>query len=402
MSECCRAVKISDNVYWVGAIDWSLVDFHGYLTKRGTTYNAFLVMADKITLIDTVKKPFRDEMIKRISSVVDPSKIDYIVSNHSEMDHSGCLESMIDLVDPEKVFASANGLRALKAHFHGIEDSITTVKDGETLSLGNMNLTFFETKMLHWPDSMISYLDSDRVLFSQDGFGMHLASSERFADEIPWDTVHYEAKKYYANILLLYAPQTRKLIEKLLGLNLDVAILAPDHGPLWRGEGIGRIIGLYSDWAKGVKENTGVVVYDTMWGSTETMARAVAEGMARAGLSVRVLSLKSSHRSDIITEIMGAKALAIGSPTMNNQLFPTIADLLCYVKGLKPQNMLVSAFGSYGWSGEALGQLKGALNEMGLNFVGEGVRTVYVPMPEVLESCHALGVALGGGDCLRR
>lgn len=399
MSDCCRAVKITENVYWVGAIDWSLVDFHGYLTKRGSTYNAFLVMADKVTLIDTVKKPFRDEMLRRISSVVDPSRIEYIVSNHSEMDHSGCLESMISIVKPEKVFASINGQRALEAHFHGLGDGITTVKDGETLDLGNMNLTFFETKMLHWPDSMIGYLDRDRVLFSQDGFGMHLASSERFADELPWDSVHFESKKYYANILLLYASQTRKLLEKLNGLNLDVAVLAPDHGPLWRDDGIGRIIGLYSDWARGVKEDIGVVVYDTMWGSTEMMARAVADGMADSGLSVRVLSLKANHRSDIITEIMGACALAIGSPTMNNQLFPTIADLLCYMKGLKPQNLRVSAFGSYGWSGEALAMVKGTFDEMKLNFVGEGVRTIYVPTREILGKCHALGKDLGINEC---
>jgi len=332
MGEAFRSVKVTDNVYWVGAVDWAVRDFHGYLTGRGSTYNAYLVMADKITLIDTVKKPFRHELISRISSVVDPGKIDYIVSNHSEMDHSGCLPEIMETVQPEKVFASAMGVKALGEHFN-INRELVPVKDGETVSLGNMNLTFLETRMLHWPDSMVSYLAEDNLLFSQDGFGMHLASSERFADELPDDVIEYEAVKYFANILLLYSPLIDKLLERIQSLGIQIDIIAPDHGPIWRND-IDKILGIYARCAAQKPANKAVILYDTMWGSTELMARAIAEGLTDSGTKVKVISLRASHRSDVPQELIDAGALVVGSPTINNGIFPTVADVLTYLKGL--------------------------------------------------------------------
>ena len=231
MAESLRAVRVTDRVYWVGARDWEVREFHGYRTSRGTTYNAFLVLADKVTLVDTVKAPHRREMMARIRSVIEPTKIDYIISNHSEMDHSGCLPETIAAVKPEKVFASANGVRALEAHFH-MGGGVEAVKNGSTLSLGNMHVTFVETKMLHWPDSMVSYLAEEKILFSQDAFGQHLASQTLWADEIPQDVLYEEAAKYYANILLPFSPLVAKTVSALKAMNLDPAVLAPDHGPL--------------------------------------------------------------------------------------------------------------------------------------------------------------------------
>ncbi len=227
------AVQISEHVYWVGAIDWAIRDFHGYLTERGTTYNAFLILADKVTLIDTVKAPFRQELLARIASVIDPARIDYIISNHAEMDHSGCLPEIIRAVQPEKVFASTLGVKALQDHFHA-DIALTPVKDGETLSLGNMHVSFLETRMVHWPDSMFTFLVEEGVLFSNDGFGMHLAGTVRFDDEVERAVLVHQAAKYYANILLPFSSLIAKLLEKVRGLNLDIRLIAPDHGPVWR------------------------------------------------------------------------------------------------------------------------------------------------------------------------
>jgi len=390
MNPAFQATQVSNRVYWVGAIDWAIRDFHGYSTGRGTTYNAYLVLADKITLIDTVKAPFREEMLSRIASVVEPEKIDYIVSNHSEMDHSGSLPEVIRAVRPERVFASTIGAKTLNEHFSAGVD-VGTVKDGETLSLGNMNLKCFETRMLHWPDSMISYLAEEEVLFSQDGFGMHLASGERFADELDKGVLEEEAAKYFANILMPYAPLVTKLLDRLGVLGVPVKVLAPDHGPIWRRD-IERVLGYYGTWAKQAPARKAVVVYDTMWQSTALMARTIGEGLTAGNVHARLLPLGSSHRSDVVTELLDAGALLVGSPTMNNHMFPTVADCLTYLKGLKPANLIGAAFGSYGWSGEAIGHILDELAGMKIRIVGEGLKVKYVPDAGALDRCRSLGM----------
>lgn len=387
-----QAIRITDKVYWVGAIDWGIRNFHGYLTSMGTTYNAYLVMADKITLIDTVKAPFMNEMLSRISSVVQPEKIDYIISNHSEMDHTGALPSTVKATNPEKVFASIMGAKALNAHF-GPSLEPVPLKDGEALSLGNMHMSFVHTPMLHWPDSMVSYLAEEKVLFSQDAFGMHLASTERFDDELPDSLLEHEAAKYYANILLPFSPLISKLLTKLPTLNLDIDLVAPDHGPIWRS-GFDDVLSWYSTWSAQKPTQNAVVVYDTMWQSTALMARAICDGLMAEGLSVSVLPLESSHRSDLATAVLRAGAILVGSPTINNNMFPTVADAMTYLKGLKPRNLVGAAFGSYGWSGESVGQLTDVLKSMGVELVGEGLKVNYVPEAAALEECSSLGTAV--------
>jgi flavorubredoxin len=384
-----KAVKVTDDVWWVGAVDWNIRDFHGYRTPRGSSYNAYLIMADKITLVDTVKAPFREEMMGRIADVVDPERIDYVVSNHSEMDHSGCLREVIAAVKPEKVIASAVGAKTLRELFP-FDREITPVKDGETLSLGNRTLTFMETRMLHWPDSMFAYLNEEELLFSQDGFGMHLASLERFDDQIDPAILDYEAATYYANIILPYSPLVLKLLAKVTAAGLSFKIIAPDHGPVWRKD-IGGIIGRYARWAAQKPTAKAVVVYATMWKSTEKMARAIGEGMAAGGLRVKVMSMDTVHRSDVVYELLGAGALAVGSSTLNNNMLPGMADVLTYLKGLKPQNLVGAAFGSYGWSGEAVHQVEEILVGMKVEIAGEGIRVKNVPDGEVLARCYDLG-----------
>jgi len=390
MSEVFKAAKVTDHVHWVGAIDWALREFHGHLTSRGTTYNAYLILADKITLVDTVKSSFREEMLSRIASVIDPGDITYVISNHSEMDHSGSLPEVIEAVKPEKVFASVMGANALAAHFR-LDREIVAVKDGESISLGNMNVSFVETRMLHWPDSMFTYLAEDGVLFSQDVFSMHLASTERFDDEIDDDILEDEAAKYFANILLPLSSPVTKLLEKIGGLDITMRIVATDHGPIWRKD-VNRIVELYSRWAAQKPTKKAVVAYDTMWQSTAMMARAIGEGLKAGGADAKLMPLRACHRSDVATEILDAGALLVGSPTLNNNLFPTVADALTYLKGLKPRNLIGAAFGSYGWSGEAVGQVEDVLRGMKVDLIGESIKVKYVPDDEALAQCYSQGM----------
>jgi len=393
MDRFLKAVKITDTVYWVGAIDWNIRNFHGYATSRGSTYNAFLVLADKVTLIDTVKAPFFGDMMARIRSVIDPAKIDYIVSNHAEMDHSGSLPQALAAIRPEKLFASAMGEKALKAHF-GEDLPVTAVKNGESIDLGNDTLTFVETRMLHWPDSMVSYLAKQKLLFSQDAFGMHLAGSERFADEYSEWLLEEEGKKYFANILLLQAPKVLALLDSLPGLNLDVEIIAPDHGPLWRGELLDWPLRQYRKWALQQDKKRAVVVYDTMWGSTALLANAIADGIRDCQVEVDVICMSCSDRSEVILRLLDADLVAVGSPTMNNQMFPTVADVLTYVRGLKPQNLHGVAFGSFGWSGEAPKQIAEILTAMKVELAAPPFSVKYVPTEEDLKQAFELGRTL--------
>ncbi|MBN2689760.1 MAG: FprA family A-type flavoprotein [Gammaproteobacteria bacterium] len=388
-----KAIKISENTYWVGAIDWGLRDFHGYATNRGTTYNAYLILDnDGAILIDTVKAPFYAEMMARISSIIDPKSIKYIISNHAEMDHSGSLPQAIQDIKPAKVYASKMGVTALKDHFNmdlGIEVAPTE------LTLGHAKLKFIETRMLHWPDSMFTFFENDGILFSQDGFGMHLASSKIFADENNREIVYYESAKYFANILLPYTPFIKKLFTALPSLNLNIKMIAPDHGPIWRTkEDIDFILSNWQKWSEQKYYNKAVILYDTMWQSTAKLARSIADGLMDNGVEVVVMPISVVHRSDISTELLEAGALLIGSPTINQQIFPSIADSICYLKGLKPQNLIGQVFGSHGWAGEALKILTKDLTEMGVELAAEPLGVKYVPNENDLIQAHELGAKI--------
>ena len=386
MEKYLNAVKVTGNVWWVGAIDWNVRNFHGYSTNRGTTYNAFLIIDEKVTLIDTVKAPFYDEMRARILSVLPSGKIDYLVSLHSEMDHSGAIPRTVAELKPERIFASPMGVKALAAHF-GSSLNIETLATGDKLPLGSETLAFVETKMLHWPDSMAAYLDNAKILFSQDAFGMHLASAELFAENIPAGVLEEEGKKYFANILLLQAQKILALLDSIPGLGFDIDIIAPDHGPLWRGEMCALPLANYRKWALQEGKKRAVVVYDTMWNSTAAMAEAIANGIRNAGMAVDVYNLQTIDRSDVMTALMDAALLAAGAPTMNNQMFPSMADMLTYMKGLKPKNITAFAFGSFGWSGEGAKNIHTALSEMGFAMpLAAPLAAKYVPAMEDLKN----------------
>ncbi len=383
-----KAVEIADGIYWVGVIDWNIRDFHGYSTYQGTTYNAFLIMDDKITLIDTVKKEFAEELIAKISQIVDPKKIEYVISNHTEMDHSGSLPRLMHKIGEDKpLYCSKMGHKNLSRHFSQ-KWNYHPVETGDKLNIGKRTLTFLETRMIHWPDSMFTYLNEDKILFSSDGFGQHYASMERFDDEVG-DEIMPHALKYFANILMLYSSHILKLMDKVMQMALPFDMICPDHGIIWRKDP-SKIISSYLDWCHQNPKRKALVVYDTMWHSTETMAEAIAEGLAGEGVDVKPLSLRHCHRSDIMTEVMDAGAVIIGSPTLNNGLFPTVADFLTYMKGLRPKGKIGAAFGSYGWSGESVKLINKELEAMRFQVIDPGVRIQYVPDEKGFEACREL------------
>jgi flavorubredoxin len=389
-----KPVQIAENVYDVGVTDWNIRDFHGYSTYRGTTYNAFLILDDKITLIDTVKSDHTDQLLDHISRIVDPEKIDVVISNHTEMDHSGGIPRIMHRIGEDKpIYCSKMGYKNLAKHFHQRKFNYCPVEDGATLQLGSRSLTFMETRMLHWPDSMFTYLREDEILFSSDAFGQHYAGYEEFDDEVG-EVIMPHAKKYFANILLPYAPLIAKLIEKVKQTGLRLRMICPDHGILWRKDP-GKILEAYAAWGLQESRNKAVLVYDSMWHSTEMMAEAVAEGIAEQGGAVHLMRLRKCHRSDVVTEILDAKAVVVGSPTLNNGIFPTLADFLCYLKGLKPKQKIGAAFGSYGWSGEAAGLIQDALEQMKFEMVTPALKVQYVPGKAELEACREFGRSIG-------
>ena len=369
--------------------DWNIRDFHGYSTQSGTSYNAFLIIDEKITLIDTVKSDFSDQLIANISSIIDPKKIDYVVSNHTEMDHSGGLPRVMHKIGEDKpLICSKMGFKNLSRHFPQ-KLNYRAVENGEELSLGSRTLTFLETRMLHWPDSMFTYLKEDKILFSSDAFGQHYAGFEKF-DDIIGNAIMPHAKKYFANILLLYSPLILKLVETVTRLGLEFNMICPDHGVIWRKDP-GKIINAYVEWSKQEPEKKALVIYDTMWHSTEIMADAIASGISEKGVEVRPMHLRKCHRSDVMTEVLDAKAIIVGSPTLNNGLFPTVSDFLTYMKGLKPLNKIGAAFGSYGWSGESVKLITQSLEEMKFDVVDPGLKIQYVPDKEGIDACCQLG-----------
>lgn len=381
-----KAKQIKENIHWVGVKDWNLREFHGYATPYGSTYNSYIIMAEKIALIDGVKACLSPEMIRRVQSVVEFSKIDYLVVNHVEMDHSGNVPEIMKLAPQAKIVTDAAGKMALEAHFDTTGWRYEIVKTGDSLSLGNKTLEFMATPMLHWPDSMMTYLREDKVLFSNDGFGQHIASDGLLVNEQPMDVVMREAQSYYANILYPFAAQAEKALATAGDLRLDIEMIAPSHGCIWNGKNeVSTIISAYAKWASGEDAGKAVIVYDSMWGATAAMANEIMAVFQDAGIPVSKHCLTVENVSEIMPKFLDAKYICIGNPTLNNQLFPRVAGFLTYMKGLAPRNKLGLAFGSYGWKPGVVNQIKAVFDELGWKTT-ESFEAKYTPKAETLES----------------
>lgn len=387
------AIKLNNSVRWVGKIDWELRRFHGeeLSTHHGSSYNSYLVQDQKTVLIDTVWGPFAQEFVNDLKREIDLHQIDYIVANHGEPDHSGALPLLMHEIPGTPIYCTANAVKSLKGQYHA-DWNFKVVKTGERLSLGTKDLIFIEAPMLHWPDTMFSYLTEDNILFSNDGFGQHYASHQMFNDLVNQEELYYEAMKYYANILTPFSKMVTKKIAEILALNLPLEMICPSHGIMWRQNPL-QIVERYQKWAQDYQENQITIVYDTMWNSTRRMAEAIAEGIKQADRQVEVKLFNSARadKNDILTEVFRSKAVLVGSPTVNKGVLSSIGSFLEEIKGLSFKNKKAAAFGAYGWSGESMATISKGLSEAGFNVVSDGLRLLWNPDAESLARCADFG-----------
>lgn len=393
-----KATELAKGVYWVGAIDWNLRDYHGY-TLPGTTYNAYLVVGEKIALIDTTYPGFEGQMLDRVASIIDPLKIDYVIANHVEMDHSGGLPKIAKMLPGVPIYCTEEGVKGFNRHYDTEGWNFHVIKSGETLDLGGKTLVFLEAPMLHWPDSMFTYLAEDEILFPNDAFGQHIASSERFDDELGTDEAMEHAQKFFANLIIPLAPKVLKKLGEVTDLNIGIKMVAPSHGVIWRENAIG-IITAYADWSNGISKDKVTIVYDTMHGSTTRMAQAIAEGVIEGGCEAKVCMLKDgryegTHRSDVVTDILDSKAVIVGTPTLQDEPLPTVDGFMCYLRGLRPgrltEKKLGFTFGSHGGSGGAVKIVEADMRTAGIEIFREPIEVNYRPDAEEIELCHRAG-----------
>ncbi len=387
--------KITESIYWVGVVDWNLRHFHGHelSTHRGSSYNAYLILDDRKVLVDTVWEPFRDDLIRNIGEVIDPSEIDLIVANHAEPDHSGSLDAIRELAPNAEIVVSRRGAESTEGHYHG-SWNYHRVKTGDRISIGSRELVFIEAPMLHWPDSMFTYVTGDNVLLSNDAFGQHFASDYRFNDLVDSKTLYAEALKYYVNILTPFSEQVLQKVDELFSMGVPVDMIAPSHGVIWRDDPL-QIANTYRGWAAQEPETRAVILFDTMWNATRRMAEAIGDGLADAGVPYRILQTAVTDRNDALVEVFRSKGVIIGSPTLNNGVLPAIRPLLEDIRGLRFKNRVGAAFGSYGWSGESTRIIEEHFRECAIPVL-TGVRCKWQPRAQDLEACRALGREMAG------
>jgi flavorubredoxin len=397
-----KATELAQGVYWVGAIDWNLRDYHGY-TLPGTTYNAYLIVGEeKTALIDTCYPGFEDQVLGRVASVIDPKKIDVVIANHIEVDHSGGLPKIAKMLPGVPIYCTEVAVKGFARHYDTEDWNLKVVKTGERLDLGKKTLVFLEAPMLHWPDSMFTYLAEEEILFPNDAFGQHVASSERFDDELGKDVALAHAKKFFANLIIPLAPKVLKKLGEVGDLGIGIRMIAPSHGIIWRSHAA-DIVKAYVEWSKGISKDKVTIVYDTMHGSTDMMAKALADGAMDGGLEVKVCLLKDGryegcHRSDIVAEMLDSKAILVGSPTLEDEVLPTVAGFLSYLRGLRPgrlgEKKVGFAFGSHGGHGGAVEQIAADMKTAGIEVIDGGMEVYFRPDADEREACYRAGLAL--------
>lgn len=388
---------INDSVKWVGKIDWELRTFHGeeYSTHRGSSYNSYLVRDEKTVLIDTVWRPFAKEYVENLKKEIDLSKIDYIIINHAEPDHSGALPELMKEIPNTPIYCTANAVKSIKGHYHQ-NWNFVEVKTGDKLNIGSKDIVFIEARMLHWPDTMFSYLTGDAILFSNDAFGQHYASELMYNDLVDQAELYQEAIKYYANILTPFSKLVEKKIEEVVALNVPVSMICTSHGIIWRDNPL-QIVNQYMEWAKDYQENQVTILYDTMWDATKRMAEAIAKGVKSVNptLNIKLFNTSKADKNDVITEVFKAKMVLVGSSTINKGILHSVAGVLEQMKGLSFKNKKAAAFGSYGWSGESVKMIEEELKKAGFELIDEGIKALWNPDEASIEKCVELGKKIG-------
>jgi len=387
------AFSIKENISWVGKVDWELRAFHGqeYSTHRGSSYNSYLVRDTKTALIDTVWGPFSGEFVENLKKEIALDEIDFVIANHGESDHSGALPELMRHIPDVPIYCTSNAIKSLKGHYHQDWD-FQVVKTGDTLSLGSKEFIFIEAPMLHWPDSMMSYLTGDNVLFSNDAFGQHIATELMYNDLVDQAELFQEAIKYYANILTPFSKLVDKKIKDVLALKVPVDMICPSHGVIWRDDPL-QIVKKYVEWANAYSENQITIAYDTMWNGTRRMAEAIAKGIEAADpdVTVKLFNVARSDKSDLITEIFKSRVVLIGSPTVNKGILSAAAAILEEMEGLSFKNKKAAAFGCYGWSGEAIAVISERLKEGGFQVMNDGIMELWNPNSEAIDNCIRFG-----------
>ena len=383
--------SLHENIDWVGYVDSDVRDFHGYKTARGSTYNSYLVRDEKTALIDTVKAPFVDTLLSHVSELTSLNNIDYIICNHAEPDHSGGLPSVMKACPSAELVCDEKCRKALSMHYDTNGWKWKIVADGDSISLGKRSLVFIETPMVHWPESMFTYVPEEKLLFSMDAFGQHYASANRFDDEESLDVIMEEAKTYYANIVMLYGKQISKVLDR--AATIEIEMIAPSHGVIWR-KNLGTIISAYKDWVVCKPSPKVLVLYDTMWKSTQLMAEAILEGASAEGIDAKLFNVRDTHITTLATETLDAAAIAVGSPTLNMTIMPHIAAALTYLKGLRPAGKSGFAFGSYGWAKSGPSEIEECLKGMKVDILREPILSQFVPTEDILSECREAGKLL--------
>ncbi len=376
--------KINDNITWVGKTDWNIKKFHGneYSTFKGTTYNSYLVRDEKTALIDTVWRPYADEFIENLKQEIDLKDIDYIIANHAEVDHSGSLPRLMELIPDKPIYCTQGGIQSLKGHYHK-DWNFLPVETGQKLSLGKKDLIFIEAMMLHWPDSMFCYLTGDNVLFSNDAFGQHYATEQLYNDFVDQCELYVEAIKYYANILTPFSRLVIQKIDELKSLDVPVDMICPSHGVIWRDNPM-QIVNKYMDWANDYQEDRVLILYDTMWGGTALLADALKEGIQDKA-EVKIMRVSTADKSDMITEVFRSKIVLFGSPTVNAGILSLMAAILEQVKGMKFKDKKAASFGCFGWSGESIEVMNNLIKEAGLELINNGYSCLWEPDGDILK-----------------
>ena len=392
-----KAVEIKKDIFWVGAVDFGCHNFHGYsIAPKGTSYNAYLVKDEKNVLFDTVQAHEADAFIAHIQQILELEKIDYIVVNHLELDHAGCLARLVECCKPEKIFCSTMGLKSMAGYFDTTGWPVQAVKSGDSINIGKRNIQFLETRMLHWPDSMFSYIPEDKLLISNDAFGQNIACSCLYSHEVDPGVLNTAIEEYYYNIVLPFSQQVLKTVDEVTKLGLDIDMIAPDHGLVFKGKDeVNKIIKKYVELAEQKPQKKALIFYDTMWHSTEELAYAIGDGLKEAGVEYRIMFLKNHHHSELMTELAKCGAVIAGSPTHNNTVMPLVSAMLTYMKGLKPQNRIGAAFGSFGWSGESPKQIQEILESMKMELPAEPLRVSFKPKAAELHAARELGKSVG-------
>ena len=387
------SIPVKNNITWVGKIDWELRKFHGeeYSTHRGSTYNSYLVRDEKTVLVETVWTPFAKEFVQNLQKEIALDKIDYIIASHAESDHSGALPELMRLIPDTPIYCTANAVKSLKGHYHQ-DWNFRTVKTGDRLNIGSKEFIFIEAPMLHWPDSMFSYLTGDNVLFSNDAFGQHYATEHLFNDLVDQAELFQECIKYYANILTPFSALVDRKIKEVVGFGLPVEMICTSHGVIWRDNPL-QIVTKYAEWAANYRENQVTIIYDTMWDGTRKMAEAIAGGILQADpdVTIKIYNAARADKNDIITEIFKSKAILVGSPTINRGILSAIAGILEEIRGLGFKDKKAAAFGAYGWSGESVAMITERLREGGFTLVTDGVKELWNPDEQGLVNCVSFG-----------